>query len=58
MLKRIFNALGLIIMLVIGTLMFMASCTGFWVGHAVSTEMPNGEVNQSQRLVFGNESPL
>ena len=58
MLKRIFNALGLIIMLIVGILMFMASCTGFWVGHAVSAEMPNAEVNQSQTLVFGNESPL
>ena len=58
MLRRIFDTLGLIIMLIVGTLMFMASCTGFWVGHAVAAEMPNVETTQAETLVFGNELPL
>ena len=58
MLRRIFDTLGLIIMLIVGTLMFMASCTGFWVGHAVAAEMPNVEAIQAETLVFGNEHPL
>lgn len=59
MLKRIFNALGLIIMLVVGILMFMASCTGFWIGHTVSAG--NGtmnNINQHQELIVENEPPL
>ena len=57
MLRRIFNTLGLIVMLIVGTLMFMASCTGFWVGHAVAAEMPNVEAIQAETLVF-DELPL
>ena len=57
MLRRIFNALGLIVMLIVGTLMFMASCAGFWVGHAVAAEMPNVEAIQAETLVF-DELPL
>ena len=44
-------------MLIVGTLMFMASCTGFWVGHAVAAEMPNVEAIQAETLVF-DELPL
>ena len=55
MLRRIFNTLGLIVMLIVGTLMLMASCTGFWVGYAVAAEMPNVEATQAETLVFGNE---
>ena len=57
MLRRIFDTLGLIIMLIVGTLMLMASCTGFWVGHAVAAEMPNVEAIQAETLVF-DELPL
>ena len=57
MLRRIFDTLGLIVMLIVGTLMFMASCTGFWVGHAVAAEMPNVEAIQAETLVF-DELPL